>query len=163
MAVPKRATASIQPIYCTNCIQCVPMDRPLRSSSLETTEASDTLPTQVSSMTMWFPNCIWNYITLSCALHSKESRIIHMRHRRTKQPHPDLDLQVPFPCKERAESLKTEEKLSSQKGEKREKLKKIIGIIQRDNGHEFNIILQRQPQIQEPQIIPSRITNNKIK
>lgn len=113
MAVPKRATASIQPIYCTNCIQCVPMDRPLRSSSLETTEASDTLPNQVSSMTMWFPNCIWNYITLSCALHNKESRIIHTRHRRTKQPHPDLDLQVPFPCKERAESLKTEEKLSS--------------------------------------------------
>lgn len=125
MAVPKRTTASIQPIYCTNCIQCVPKDGPLRSSSLETIEASDTLPKQVSSMTMWFPNCIWNYITLSCTLHNKESRVIHTKHRRTKQPHPDLDLQVPFhdlrqsPCKERAESLKTEEKLSSQRGEKK--------------------------------------------
>lgn len=144
--MPKRATASIQPIYCTNCIQCVPMDRPLRSSSMETIEASDTLPKQVSSMTMWFPNYIWNYITLSCTHHNKESQIIHTKHRRTKQPHPDLDLQVPFhdlrqnPCKERAESLKTEEKLSSQRREKKEK---IIGIIQRDNGQEFNIILQR--------------------
>lgn len=133
---------------------------------METIEASDTLPKQVSSMTMWFPNYIWNYITLSCTHHNKESQIIHTKHRRTKQPHPDLDLQVPFhdlrqnPCKERAESLKTEEKLSSQRREKKEK---IIGIIQRDNGQEFNIILQRQPQIQEAQIIPSRITNNKIK
>lgn len=82
---------------------------------------------------------------------------------------PWLSLQVPFydlrqsPCKERAESLKTKEKLSSRRREKKEKIKKLIGIIQRDNGQEFNIILQRQPQIQEPQIIPSRITNNKIK
>lgn len=169
MAVPNRATASIQPVYCTNCIQCVPMDRPLRSSSLETIEASDALPKQVSSTTMWFPNCIWNCITLSCTLHNKASGIIHRKHRRTKQPHPDLACRYRSMTSAKAHVRKELSPWRLKKncplggGEKKEKIKKIIGIIQRDNGQEFNIILQRQPQIQEPQIIPSRITNNKIK
>lgn len=72
MAVPKRATALIQPICCINCIQCVPKGRPLRSSAMESTEASDPSPKQVSSMTTWFQMYMELCYCVSITLYNKE-------------------------------------------------------------------------------------------